>query len=96
VYGEMNGPNEFTISGTIRDIDLTEQLSTIHVPTLVLGGRYDEVTPRVAEQIHRSIAGSRRVEFEKSSHLPFWEERSEFHRVVAEFLRSVEPSREAG
>lgn len=89
VYGEMNGPNEFTITGVIRDVDITSQLPLIRVPTLVLGGRFDEVTPRVAEQIHQGIPGSRRVEFEHSSHLPFWEERDRFHGVVARFLRSV-------
>ena len=86
----MNGPNEFTISGTIRDVDLTPRLGEIRVPTLVLGGRYDEVTPRVAEQIRRGIPGARRVEFEGSAHVPFWEERARFRSVVVEFLRSVE------
>ncbi|MCI4336795.1 MAG: proline iminopeptidase-family hydrolase [Thermoplasmata archaeon] len=87
VYAEMNGPNEFTITGSIRDIDLTGQLSRIRAPTLVLGGRYDEVTPRVAEQIRERIPRARRVEFAHSSHLPFWEERTAFHAVLLEFLR---------
>ncbi len=90
VYPKMNGPNEFTITGTMRDIDITSRLPEIHVPTLVLGGRYDEVTPRVAEQIERAIPGARRVEFAQSSHLPFWEERNRFREVVVEFLRSVD------
>lgn len=90
VYGVMNGPNEFTIIGTIRDLDLTPQLGEIHVPTLVTGGRFDEVTPNVAEQIHRGIPGSRRVTFENSSHMPFWEEPEEFLRIVGEFLREVD------
>jgi proline iminopeptidase len=90
VYGEMNGPNEFTITGTIRDIDITGDLPSIRLPTLVLGGRYDEVTPEVAEQIRRGILGARRVEFQQSSHVAFWEERERFHDVVAEFLGSVD------
>ncbi|MGB6501191.1 MAG: proline iminopeptidase-family hydrolase [Thermoplasmata archaeon] len=88
VYARMNGPNEFTITGSIRDIDLTPQLGSIRIPTLVLGGRYDEVTPQVAEQIRAGIPGARRVEFERSAHVPFWEERERFHSVVLEFLRS--------
>jgi len=86
----MNGPNEFTITGTIKDIDLTPRLSTIHVPTLVTGGRYDEVTPNVARQIRDHIPGARQVTFEKSSHVPFWEERAAFMEEVASFLRSHE------
>ncbi|MGI0133100.1 MAG: proline iminopeptidase-family hydrolase [Thermoplasmata archaeon] len=90
VYRTMNGPNEFTITGTIRDIDLTPRLGEIHVPTLVLGGRYDEVTPAVARQIHLGIPGSKSVMFDASSHLPFWEERDRFFGVLTGFLRSVD------
>ncbi len=90
VYAYMNGPSEFTITGTIRDIDLSPQLSRIRAPTLVLGGRYDEVTPAVARQIRDGIPGARGVTFEGSSHTPFWEEREQFMRVVTEFLRSVD------
>ena len=90
VYPFMNGPSEFTITGTIRDVDLSPQLSRVHVPTLVLGGRHDEVTPRVAEQIRSGIPGARGVTFEASAHVPFWEEREKFIAVLVEFLRSVD------
>jgi proline iminopeptidase len=85
-YGTMNGPNEFTITGTIRDYDATERLPEIRIPTLVTTGRYDEVTPAVAESIHRGIAGSELVRFEESSHTAFWEERERYMRTVLDFL----------
>jgi proline iminopeptidase len=90
VYAYMNGPNEFTISGTIRDISITADLHRIRVPTLVTGGRYDEVTPAVAQRIQEAIPGARRVTFENSSHTPFWEERDRFMSVVADFLQDVD------
>lgn len=86
VYGRMNGPNEFTIVGTIKDIDLTDQLGGIRAPTLVTGGRFDEVTPQVARGIHEGIPGSVQVVFEKSSHVPMWEERERYIDTVARFL----------
>jgi proline iminopeptidase len=92
VYSYMNGPSEFTITGTIRSIDLTPRLGQIQIPTLVLGGRYDEVTPRVADQIRSRIPGARSFTFEQSSHMPFWEERTRFMEVVLDFLRSVDAS----
>ena len=92
VYRIMNGPNEFTITGTIRDVDLSPRLREIRVPTLVLGGRFDEVTPTVARQIHEGIPGSRWVTFEQSSHLPFWEERERFFTVLSSFLRTGDRS----
>jgi len=85
-YGTMNGPNEFTIVGTIRDYDATPRLKEIRVPTLVTAGRYDEVTPAVAESIHRGIQGSELVVFEESSHTAFWEERVRYMETLRSFL----------
>ncbi len=89
VYFTMNGPNEFTFIGSIRYWDVTDQLTKIRVPTLVTGGRYDEVTPKVARSIHKGIKGSKLVVFEDSSHLPMWEERDDYIRVLRRFLDAL-------
>ena len=85
-YLTMNGPNEFTITGTIRDWDVTARLPEIDLPTLVTAGRYDEVTPVVAESIHAGIGGSEYHRFERSSHVAFWEERDAYFEVLSRFL----------
>jgi len=85
-YGTMNGPNEFTIVGTIRDWNATPRLGEIAVPTLVTVGRYDEVTAAVAESIHAGIRGSELCRFEDSSHTAFWEERPKYMAAVGDFL----------
>ena len=89
VYGTMNGPNEFTIIGNIRYWDITEKLHEIRVPTLVAGGRYDEVTPKVAKSIHDHIKGSKLVIFQKSFHLAMWEERGLYMRTLDRFMSSI-------
>lgn len=89
VYGTMNGPNEFTIIGNIRYWDVSRELGSIRVPTLVTGGRYDEVTPKVARQIRNGIKGSKLVIFQRSSHLPMWEERKKYITTVAGFMGSA-------
>lgn len=89
VYLTMNGPNEFTIIGNIRYWDVTNQLHRIRVPTVVTGGRYDEVSPKVARSIHRGIRRSKLIIFSKSSHLPLWEERDKFISAVHNFLDKV-------
>jgi len=86
VYNTMNGPNEFTIVGNIKDIDFTSELHRIAVPTLLVHGRYDEVTPRVGQRIHRAIPGSLLRIFPRSSHVSFWEERADYLRLVGSFL----------
>ncbi len=89
VYEVMNGPNEFTITGRIRDWDVTDQLPRIRTPTLVTVGRYDEVTPRVARDIQQGISGSKLVVFQRSSHVAFWEQRPLYMEVVRDFLDGV-------
>ena len=88
VYWTMNGPNEFTIIGNLKDWDITARLPEIKVPTLVTVGRYDEVTPRVAETIHKGITGSKFVVFEKSGHLTMWDEKEDYLKTIREFIRS--------
>jgi proline iminopeptidase len=91
VYNTMNGPNEFTIIGNIRYWKVSQaELRTIHVPTLVTCGKYDEVSPKVARSIHKGIRGSKFVMFQKSSHLAFWEERENYMEVVKKFLEKTE------
>jgi proline iminopeptidase len=86
VYFTQNGPNEFTIIGTWKGWDITARLPEIKVPTLVTVGKYDEVTPRVAETIHKGISGSALTVFENSAHLTMWDEEQKYLQVVKAFL----------
>jgi proline iminopeptidase len=88
VYFTQNGPNEFTIIGTWKGWDITARLPEINVPTLITVGKYDEVTPRVAELIHRGIHGSILKIFEESGHLTMWDEEEKYLQVVKEFLET--------
>lgn len=90
VYYTMNGPSEFHVIGTIKDWDRTDRLSEIHVPTLILSGRYDESTPMINEILHKGIAGSAWVIFEQSSHLSHVEEAELYMQTVRAFLDKVE------
>jgi len=90
VYGTMNGPNEFTIVGNIRYWDVTNQLGKIRVSTLITAGKYDEVSPKEARNIHKGIKASKLIIFRQSSHLAFWEEREKYLAVMRKFLASVE------
>jgi proline iminopeptidase len=90
VYGTMNGPSEFTVTGLLRDWDIFDRLGEISVPTLVMGGRYDEIRVDHLTDIHRAIAGSQLVIFEQSGHTPFHDERELFMRTVNDFLERAD------
>ena len=67
--------------------DLNPELRKFKFPTLVITGRYDmNVAPVVAYKIHQAIPGSEFAVFERSGHLPFFEEPNEFVRVTEQFL----------
>ncbi len=86
VYAAMNGPSEFTVSGTLKDWDVMDRLGEIDVPTLLVGGRYDECRPAHLEDMHRRIPGSQLAIIEDASHLCFAEQPAEFISLVNSFL----------
>jgi pimeloyl-ACP methyl ester carboxylesterase len=96
VYETMWGPNEFTVTGTLRDWDVIDRLDEIRVPTLITSGRHDECTPALVEPLHQGIAGSEWLIFENSAHMPYLEEPEGYLRVVGDFLERVEARRAAG
>jgi proline iminopeptidase len=70
-----------------RTLDLTPELPKFKFPTLVITGRYDmNVAPLTAWNIYKAIAGAKFVVFEKSGHLPSYEEPDKYVKVVDEFL----------
>ncbi len=90
VYRVMNGPSEICVTGRLRNWTIVDRLSQIRVPTLVTSGRYDEATPAVVDTVCAGIAGSERVTFARSAHLPHIEESARYCRTVGDFLRRVD------
>jgi proline iminopeptidase len=71
----------------VQRFDLNPELPKLAMPTLVITGRFDmNVAPSVAWKIHRAIPGSRFVVFERSGHMPFYEEPDVFVKTMEEFL----------
>jgi proline-specific peptidase len=86
VYETMNGPSEFTITGTLKTWDIMDRLPEIQVPTLIVSGRYDECTPGHVEAIHSRIAGSQLEIIEDASHLCFAEQPEKFNQIINSFF----------
>lgn len=90
VYHHMNGPSEFTVTGTLARWDVTPRLGEIDVPTLLIGGEHDECRPEHLADMHARISGSRHEIVPDASHLCFAEKREHFMAVVNDFLAGVE------
>lgn len=90
-YRTMWGPAEFgPVTGNLNGWDITDRLGEISVPTLITGGRHDEMLPAHLEVERDGIRGSELVIFEDSSHMAFAEEREAYMAVVNRFLDRVE------
>jgi 3-oxoadipate enol-lactonase len=71
----------------IRDLDVTDRLKAIPLPTRIIVGAEDPSTPPAAAQvIHREIAGSELIEVPGVSHQFHVEDPATFNRHVLEFL----------
>ena len=86
----MWGPNEFTVTGTLRDWDVIDRLGEIEVPVLITSGRFDECTPALVEPLRSGIRGAEWVLFEESSHTSLLEETERYLQVVGQFLDRIE------
>ena len=86
VYAVMNGPNEFSITGTLKDWDRTSQVCRIRQPVLLTRGRYDEFAEPCTDTLQRLIPHTKRVEFATSAHMAMLEERPAYVHTVGSFL----------
>ena len=73
-----------------RRPDATDELSKIDVPTLVIVGENDAITPPdAARKIHEHVGGSRLVVIPEAGHLSNLEAPEAFNGALGEFLSSV-------
>ena len=75
-------------SRAIMKLNLTERLSEIALPTLIVVGEEDPGTPVAASQaIHKQIKGSELVILKSAAHLSNIEQQDAFNTALLDFLR---------
>lgn len=85
-YRIMNGPNEFTITGVIKDWERRPDLPKIKVPTYITTGEFDEVTLDCHQSINQGIAGSKLEVFPGLSHVTMLEDPVRYNAAVRKFI----------
>jgi 3-oxoadipate enol-lactonase len=79
-------------SRAIMGLNLTERLSGIAHPTLIVVGEEDPGTPVSASQaIHKQIKGSELVILKSAAHLSNIEQQEAFNAAVMDFLKKGDP-----
>lgn len=73
----------------IPKFDARAGLPDIQIPTLIVAGKYDWVTPlNQADEIRGSIQHAEYVLFEDSGHMPYIEQHSEFVEALTRFVNA--------
>jgi proline-specific peptidase len=85
VYRIMWGYVEFAIIGKLKNWDVTDRLSEITVPTLLVSGTKDEITPALIEMERDLIPGAEWTLLE-GTHSIHNEDPVTYNKVVEEFL----------
>lgn len=81
------GPNEFTPLGTLKDFDVTDRLSDIDVPTLIISGGNDLSTPFIGKTMHDAIKGSRWELFRECRHMCYVEETEKYIACLRDWMK---------
>jgi 3-oxoadipate enol-lactonase len=77
------------LRGMAEREDQTELLAKISVPTLILVGSDDTLTPVAdSQKMHEAIAGSRLVVLEKAAHVSNLEQTAQFNQALLDFLKA--------
>jgi pimeloyl-[acyl-carrier protein] methyl ester esterase len=87
---EVPGPNLAALARDLellRHTDLRLLLGRIPLPSLVVAGQYDRVTPPAASQaLAHALPNARYVEIRRAAHAPFLSHLAELTTLLADFL----------
>ncbi|KAG0651859.1 L-amino acid amidase [Hyphodiscus hymeniophilus] len=86
VTSTMMGLSEFKVAGSTANWSAAEAVDKITVPTLVINGKDEGASDESIRPFVEGIKGAKWVKFEKSAHMPVYEERERYFDVLNDFL----------
>jgi len=90
IYMYMQGPSEFTVTGTLKRYDAKPFLKDIKVPTLFAVGEFDEADVPMVRRHAALVPGAKVVVIPDAAHLTTWDNPDAIIKAVRDFLRSVD------
>ena len=92
VYVYMQGYSEFGITGdaTLKNWDVKSQLSSIKVPTLVIGSQYDSMDPKHMEWMSKEVQNGRFLLCPNGSHLSQYDDQKIFFNGLIKYIKDVD------
>ena len=90
VYLYMEGPSEFTITGTIKTYDRTPDLGKLKLPVLYIVGDNDEANPETTKYYQSLTPGAKLAIITNAGHLTMQDNKEQHNQVLTAFLDSIE------
>jgi proline iminopeptidase len=87
IYNYMQGPSEFTVTGTYKDWDRSGDLKDIRTRSLLMGARYDTMDPEEMKRIASTMPNARVAISEKGSHCTLYDDQQWYFEELIRFLK---------
>jgi proline iminopeptidase len=89
VYNYLQGPNELIATGAYKDWDRWADLPHIGTKTLVMGAKYDEMSPEDLRKMSESMPNARAWISAKGSHFAMYDDQLAYFTELLTFLKSA-------
>jgi proline iminopeptidase len=86
IYVPMQGPSELGASGTLAEWDRVEDLRSIDVPTLVIGGAHDTMDPEHLRDMASRFPQGSYLHCPEGSHLSMYDDQQTYMTGLVEWL----------
>jgi proline iminopeptidase len=87
IYNYLQGPNEFVITGTLKNWDRSRELKNIKTRALIIGARYDEMDPGEMRRVASAMPNARAVISDRGSHFSMYDDQAWYFRELINFLK---------
>lgn len=90
VYLSLWGPSEFSVTGSLKGVDLLPRLPEIQIPTLLVGGEHDEAAPDTLLTFRDTLPRGEMLVLPHAAHVHHLEQPALFLAAVRDFLKRTE------
>ncbi len=90
VYIYMNGPSEFTFTGTMQHYDATKRLPNMKIPSMFVCGEYDEARPETTEYYASLVPNSKFVVIKDAAHMTMQDNPEQDLKEIKDFIDDIE------
>lgn len=89
-YLSMQGPSEFGLSGNLTTWDVSDRLKELTIPTLTIGGKYDEMDPVHMKWMSQQVKDGQYLYCDNGSHLSMYDQQPYYMNGIIKFIKEID------